>query len=27
MPDMLVPLSWKEVKEFFLREVRDLHGS
>jgi len=27
MPDMLVPLSWKEVNEFFLREVRDLRTS
>jgi hypothetical protein len=26
MPDMLVPVSWKDVKEFFLREVRNLHA-
>jgi hypothetical protein len=27
MPDMLQLLAWKDVKEFFLREVRKLHSS
>jgi hypothetical protein len=27
MPAMLLPLSWEEVKGFFLREVRNLRPS
>jgi hypothetical protein len=27
MPDMVAPLSWEEVKKFFLREVPNLSSS